>query len=44
MTHAQTIQRRINIRISKRAYNALSKRAKKEGRTILSTIDALLSI
>lgn len=44
MTNAQTIQRRINIRISKRAYNALSKRAKKEGRTILATVDNLLSV
>ena len=35
---------RINIKVSAKAYRALSKAAKREGRTILATIDRLLGV
>lgn len=33
---------RINVRISKKAYLVLSKRAKKEGRTLIAVIDSIV--
>lgn len=35
---------RINIKITKKAYLALRKAAKKEGRTILAALDVILGV
>lgn len=35
---------RINIKITKKAYKVLSKRAKQEGRTLLAMLDVILGV